>query len=66
MYIFIYIYIYMYIYIYIYMYVCAHVTVNFLDKDKALSPDSWPDGIAVRQWRQRRTNRNLGWGNDDV
>ena len=40
----------------------AHVTVNFLDKDKALSPDSWPDGSTVRQWRQRRTNRNLGWG----
>jgi hypothetical protein len=30
----------------------AHVIVNSLDKDKALSADSWPNEIIVRPWRK--------------
>jgi hypothetical protein len=42
----------------------AHVVINILDKEKALVPESWPDDVTVRPWRQRRSHQTTTWGDE--
>ena len=48
--------------------VAAHVVIDVKDKQKALDPSNWPEGIVIRPWRQQRNGtskyNNNGWGTD--